>query len=225
MNSRDQAKSERTLARHDSQSGIDATRFAERALALCRDVNYQKDVTSQLRRGGWAILLGVIGVAVSLWQLRFGVALSEQAAQFWLLCLVLAGGLTGVAFLVAAGSLAEQFAATRMAIVRKENDEFEAVEESAELFGYLQTTYTLWQGARMQKGSAEDAVLGSTLRFIIDQHQGGAVFTSAEREAIWREIEMGWSTLGVNKEQLQSLKDRRKWSPARGRNRLKETIG
>jgi hypothetical protein len=133
-------------------------------------------------------------MAVAFWQLRFAASLSSQAAYFWLLCLVLGGGLAGVALLTAVGSSTERFAITRLAFARKENDLFEAVRESYEIREQCQALRQLVQEASANRQPVANDIVLDSLHLIIsrDSHR----YEIRELEARWKAI--GASDILVN---------------------------
>ena len=179
-------------------SGIGASQLAERAFAVAQDHAYHRGIARLLRGSAAGIFAGVIGICIALWQLRFGGILSPQAAQFWLLCLVLSGGVAGVALLTAAGSLIEQFAIVRLAIARKENDVLEAIQERYELFEQCEAFYDLLEevGSKKQEPLGNEIVRES-LGLIIRHTQREAEFRRG-RPVTWDQLEPRWRALGAS---------------------------
>lgn len=201
------------------KEGLGASQLAERALAAVQDSNYRKRLERQLRRVGIAVLIAVLGLGVSLWQLlHSGATLSVQASQFWLLCLVLAGGLLGVAFLSGAGLLTTNFAMKRLALAKKDFDVFEATRQSEQMRGGVEVVCTLIQEIN-KEGNHELEVIVNSLSFIL-QAQGGeyqrwmdgnrakpaGVISPSGGEMLRKQsIITQWRNMGVSDNELERL--------------------
>lgn len=183
-------------------SGVGASEAAERAFEVAQDHLYHRKLNKFLLIAALGILVGIAGSSLALWQLRFAGVLSEQAAQFWLLCLVISGGIVLVAALTAAGSVLEAFGVMRLAIAKKDNDVLEAIRDRYEFAQHCELFYDLLKDANSKKRAPSNDVIVSSFDLVI-HGDGRREFQGSKT---WEQLEPRWRATGVDANVLRRFR-------------------
>jgi hypothetical protein len=129
--------------------------------------------------------------------------LSNQASQFWFLCLVLSGGLFSVAVLALASSLTAHFSMQRLALSGKDLEVLEATREKEEVLLQIQTLVALIEEARVNRREPDCELLEQSLPFIC---RADTLQETSEYSIIWKSIAERWRAKGVSSEKLDALR-------------------
>jgi hypothetical protein len=182
--------------------GLSASELAEHVTMILQNEPYRRQLKWQMRLGVSALLIGTAGALLSVW-LLLRLPLSNQAAQFWFLCLILSAGLFCVAVLTLASSFTTHLAMQRLALGNKDIEVFEATREKEEVLLQIQALVALIEEARTNHREPDYELLEQSLQFIC---RADSLPEMSEYPTTWKSIAERWKAKGVSSEKLNALK-------------------
>lgn len=192
-------RSEPMFALRDAAAG-EGSDFAEHLTSILAERTYWSGHKRQIRASLFAVVFSMIWAGVSL-TLLLTANLRPPAEAFWLLCLVLAGGLFCVAQFTLLGSLASHSAMQRFAFGQKDLEVFEAVRDYETLregIGALNELVKLMS----VRGAGEVALMVSSVAFI---SSASALDADDDIEKRRDHVLTGWRARGADDALLAKL--------------------
>jgi hypothetical protein len=173
--------------------------LAERALQALQNEGYKSGLSRHTRLGVGALLVAFCGVLVSVWMLLRPVS-SPQEAQFWLLCLILSGGVFGVAALTLAGSLLSHWAMQRLAVGQKDLEVYEVTRELELVFLGIETLASVAAYARAKHQLLDANLVEYSLQCIRSVDRA-----APDRGYFTKELLDQWKAAGASSEKLSRI--------------------
>jgi hypothetical protein len=175
--------------------------LAERAAGALQSAEYHADLKRHTKLAVAALLVGLCGSVVSIW-LLLSPAASSQAAQFWLLCLILSAGVFSVAALTLVGSLSAHLSMQRLALGNKDAELFEITREVEELLSEINALASLVGEVGAKREMVDYRLVEYSLRCIArpPTEQKAADHSQKMRSLLDR-----WRALGASPENLESF--------------------
>ena len=189
-------------SREAPRPGLFTSDVAERAYRITQDGTYRRALAAHVRRSLIGMAVGAVGAAVSYYQLSQPTD-SLQVYQFWLLCLLLGGGLFGVAVLVLIGAAIRHLAMWRLAVGLKDQEAYEAAQDAWQMESRIEVLELLCERATAASWPVEPELLRMSLAFIRESRHPS---DDGALRSMWDQVAIGWRAHGITEDVLRNLR-------------------